>query len=181
MIGLIINLLLGALPECCYYTLFFSCILNLKEKRGKLLTLIFIAYLLFIYAIPYDILAYFCFSLALYGCLYLLYGKKIQYIDICMSFLAVSYLMITSFVSFAIFGNQEKYYLFAYVIQRVLLFMPFLFHKKIQNLYQKYRTLWNPYSNKSKPIKSITLRILSVIGMCFVCFGMNAFIILILA
>lgn len=177
----LLNLVVGAIPECIYYYFSFRYILNVPKKQGKLLAGIFLSYLLFIYGIPYDIISYFIFSLALYGVLYMLYKTKIQWIDLCVIFFVVSYLMITSYISFAIFRNQMEYYPIAYILQRVLMFLPVIFHKRIAKWYQHYRSIWNVEGNKSKHIKSITVRIFSILGMCLICFGMYAFIILILA
>ena len=58
--------------------------------------------------------------------------------------------------------DTSNYY-YLYVIDRFLLFMPFIFKNKFNVIYKKYCNLWNRNDKEKRPIKSITLRNISLI------------------
>lgn len=177
VLGIALNILLGALPECLFYTFFITYVKGIKRKRIALFTGIFISYCIFVYGISYTIAAYVCFTLSMYVLLRVLYGKKAQIIDIFLVFLGVIYLMGTSYFSYAIFSNHEEYYMFAYIVNRLLLFALFLFRKQIRKAYLLYVSLWNRGDSENRVIKSLTLRILSLCIINVSIFIMYIFII----
>lgn len=173
-----ISIFLGMLPEIIYFTLFLIYTKDLKEKKIKLGLLIALVYVLCFTISLYKILYYTAFIFLVYLILKLLYKKKTQIIDIFTFSISIAYLTILSLLVY-IPQNIEQYYI-CLAINRVLLFIPFIFKNKFNIIYKKYCSLWNRNYETKQPIKSITLRNISLIGINCVIFAMNIICIYIL-
>ena len=173
-----ISIFLSMLPEIIYFTLFLIYTKDLKEKKVKLGLLIGIAYILCVTISLYKLIYHVSFIFLVDLILKLLYKKKTQIIDIFVFSIAVAYLTITSLLIY-IPQTIEQYYI-CYVINRLLLFVPFIFKNKFNIIYKKYYSLWNRNYNQKQPIKSITLRNISLISINCIIFLINIICIYIL-
>lgn len=173
----ILSLLLGIIPETIYFTLFLSYAKDLKEKRIKLGILIAISYALCIMISRFQILYYVTFIALVYLSLKLLYKKKTQITDVFVVSLAYFWVAILSFaLMFLVNKDYSNYYLIC-VINKILLFVPFIFRNKFNTWYKKYYSFWNRNDEIKKPIKSITLRNISLILLNGFIFFLNIAII----
>lgn len=159
----LIGLFLGLLPEVLYYTLFMIFTKNLKEKRIKLFLLISIAYVLCIMVSQYKTLYYVLFIFLVYIILKILYKNKVQVVDVFAFSISCIYLTLLSTVFINFLMNDLSNYWLLYSLNRILIFIPFLFRNKFNIVYQKYCKLWNRNDNEKRPIKSITLRNISLV------------------
>lgn len=174
----LISIILGLIPEVLYFTLFLIYAKDLKEKRIKLSISITIIYLLCIFIIQYKILFYVAFMIFIFFSLKLLYKKKIQIIDLFVVGIAEGYLALLSLLIYLPKNNLQ--YFIVYAINRILLFIPFIFRNKFNMLYKKYCSLWNRNYTKKQPIKSITLRNISLFAINIIVLIINIIILYIL-
>lgn len=159
----LIGILLGLTPEVLFFTLFLIYAKDLKNKRIKLFVLISIAYILCIMIKQYQTLYYVTFIFLVYIILKILYREKTQIIDIFVFSISMIYVILLASISFVLFTDDLSNYYILYVISRILLFIPLLFRKYINLLYIKYCKLWNRNDKERRPIKSITLRNISLV------------------
>lgn len=169
----VVGILFGLIPEVLYFTLFLIYAKNIKEKRIKLFLLISIAYLLCIMISQYKVLYYISFIAIVYVILKILYRKKTQIIDIFVFSISTIYMTILASISFMLFTDDLSNYYILYVIARILLFVPFIFRKKFNIIYKKYCKLWNRNDKEKRPIKSITLRNVSLVVINITIFILN--------
>ena len=173
---LLVSIVLGLLPEVLYFTLFLSYTKNIKEKRLRLGILIAVAYMLCMFIQRYQIIYYVGFVALVYLILKLIYKKKTQIIDVFIIEISQLYLAITTFLMFIFLKTDLSNYMLLYVINRILLFIPFIFKNKFNILYQKYCKFWNRNDKEKRPIKSITLRNTSLIILNIGIFLMNIYL-----
>lgn len=171
MINFIMSLFLGMIPEVLFFTLFLIYTKNIKEKKLKLFLLITIAYFLCIMISNYQILYYIAFISLVYIILKILYKDKTQIIDVFIIMYASFYLTLLSYLIY--FANDLTSYVVCLVINRILLFAIFIFAKYFNKLYINYCKFWNRNDKIKRPIKSITLRNISLIAINFIVFFMN--------
>jgi len=166
----LIGVLLGLLPEVLYFTLFLIYTKNIKEKRIKLFLLTSIAYALCIMLNQYRIIYYLSFIIIVYFILKILYKNKTQMIDIFVFSLSTAYLSLTSLLCFKFVKEDFSNYYVCLFINRVLLFIIFIFKNKFNVFYKRYCKLWNRDDKENRLIKSITLRNISLIILnLFIC------------
>ena len=163
----LISILLGLVPEVLYFTLFICYTKNIKEKRIKLFLLIGIAYFICMIFQRYKLIYYLMFVILIYIILKILYKQKTQIIDIFIISFSLTYLVIISAILFLFMGNTYDNYFIFYIINRIFIFSIFIFKNKFRKIYLKYCSLWNRNDNINRPIKSITLRNLSLILVNF--------------
>lgn len=173
----VISILLGLLPEVLYFTLFLTYTKKLENKRIKLFFLIAISYFLCILVQSFQILFYILLIALIYIALRLLYKKKIQIIDVFIISLAYFWVVFLSFIMIFFLNDNYSNYWLLYTMNRILLFIPFIFKNKFNNIYKKYYSLWNRNDKQKRPIKSITLRNISLILLNSFIFFMNITII----
>lgn len=169
---IVASIILGLIPEVTFFTLFLIYTKNIKDKKFKLWVLIAIAYIVCMFIQKYKLIYYVLFIFLIYFILKFLYKEKVQIIDIFVFSISFSYLCFVGFITSRFVNNSYLRYYICYVINRILLFIPFIFRHKFYNLYKRYYSLWNRNYEKKQPIKSITLRNISVIML-------NSFIFLI--
>nr|DAV79464.1 MAG TPA: hypothetical protein [Caudoviricetes sp.] len=180
----LVSIVLGMLPEILYFTFFIIYTKNIKEKRFKLLGLIALIYFLIIFLVPYKIIFYTIFIFLLYGILKLLYKERADKIDIFVIAFATGYLSVVSYFCFNFFNKDLSNYNMLYVVNRILLFLPFIFRKDFNKIYLKYRMFWNRDDGKdiNKNIKkrprAISLRNMSLIAINSIIIFMNYYFIL---
>lgn len=171
--GILISILLGMLPEVLYFTLFLVYTKNIKEKKVKLFFLITLAYVLCIMVSRFKTLYYFLFIFAVYIILKILYKHKTGIIDVFIISLSFIYVCFISFLCSRFINNNYVLYYILLVINKILLFIPFIFRNKFNLLYKTYCGLWNRNKNVKRPIKSITLRNISLIILNVFIFILN--------
>lgn len=162
----IINIFLGMIPEVLFFTLFLIYTKNIKEKQFKLFLLILVAYILCIMINECKVFYYVCFVFLVYIFLKILYKSKVQITDVFLLFGLEFYLYIISLLIY-IPKNSYQYFI-CLIINRILLFLPFIFKNKFNILYKKYYKLWNRKYDRKQSIKSITLRTLSLLFVNFI-------------
>lgn len=160
---ILLSILLGLIPEVLYFTLFITYTKNIKAKRIKLFLLISIAYCLCILIQRWQILFYLLWIVFTYLALRLLYKNKVQIIDIFIISLAYLWLVLISLICLLFLKEDFSNYVLLSIIARIFLFLPFIFKNKFNILYKKYCKLWNRNDKEKRPIKSITLRNVSII------------------
>lgn len=168
MLNFLISILIGIIPDVIFLTFFITQVKDEKEKRFTTLILILISYVLCFTIKRYNVL-YYALSVGLiYGVLKGIYKEKIKLMDIIIITLAEAYILTCSYISFKIFGNQMEYYYLALIIDKILILLPLLFSKKTNQIYKRYQQLWDRNSIPNRNIKSITVRNLSIVGLCIV-------------
>lgn len=177
LIQLLMSIILGLLPEVLYFTLFLIYTKNIKEKRLRLGILIAVAYVLCMFIQQYKVIYYILFIALVYLILKLLYKNKAQITDIFILILAQLYLSLASFIMFLFLKQDLSNYYMLYIIGRIILFLPFIFKDKFNIMYKKYYSLWNRNDNMKRPIKSITLRNISLIILNIGIFLMNMYLV----
>lgn len=173
IVQILMSVLLGMLPEVLYFTLFLKYTKNLQEKTVKLGLLIGIAYILCMFMQRYQVVYYIIFIALIYVILKLLYKDKAQVTDIFIIATSYFYLTIISFIMSKILYNDLSNYNLLLIISRLLLILPFIFRNKFNIIYQKYYKLWNRNDNEIRPLKSITIRNISLILLNILIFVIN--------
>lgn len=173
----LLSILLGLIPEVLFITLFLMFSKNLKSKRIMLFILIGISYIVSMFIQKYKIIFYILFIALVYLSLKILYKKKVQIIDLFLITIPFTWITILSFICFLFFDKNLTNYYQLYVVDRLILFVPLIFSKHYNKIYSKYCKLWNRNDNEKRPIKSITLRNISLITMNIIIFIINIMII----
>lgn len=172
----IISVLLGLLPEVLYFTLFLIYVKNIKEKKIKLFILISIAYFVCALIYNYKTLYYIGFIVSIYIILKILYKEKTQIIDIFIISIPMSFIFVISFICYLFVKNDLSNYYLLYIIDRIVLYSTLIFKNKLNLAYKKYCKLWNRNDKMKRPLKSITLRNISLMSINFIIFFMNLYI-----
>lgn len=170
---IIISILLGLIPEVTYFTLFLIYTKNLKGNKIKLWLLIALAYIVCMFIQRYRTIYYILFIALVYITLKILYKDKTQIIDIFVFSISTIYLSLIGFICSRFIFNNYTYYYVCLILNRILLFIPFIFKDKFYYLYKNYCRLWNRNYKEKQPIKSITLRNISLILLNSLIFLIN--------
>ena len=178
MFRFFVSLFLGMLPEVLYFTFFLIYTKDLKEKKLKLFFGIMIVYILCIMISLYKLLYYVVFIFLIYIVLKILYKQKAQIIDIFVFSIATLYLTLTSYICYQLMNNNILSSFVCYLMSRIFLIIPFIFKNRFNYLYKLYCGLWNRNDKEKRPIKSITLRNVSVIIINLLIFFINIGIII---
>lgn len=174
---LVLSILLGLLPETLYFTLFITYTKNMKENKVKLFLLIAISYFICILVQNFRILFYMLLIALIYISLKIVYKNKAQIIDIFIISLAYLWLGILSITLMNFVANDYSNYFIILILQKILLFIPFIFRSKFNIVYKKYCNLWNRNDKEKRKVKSITLRNISLILLNAYIFFMNILLI----
>ena len=170
---LVLSIFLGLIPEVLYFTLFITYCKNIKEKRIRLFLFISLAYVLCMFIQKYKIFYYVLFLVLIYWIMKIVYKEKTQIIDVFVISLGSIYLSLLSIILYPIVNNSYINYYILYLINRILLFIPFIFKQKLNKFYLVYCKLWNRNDYDKRPIKSITLRNISLIVINIFIFILN--------
>ncbi len=161
--NLMISFLLGMLPEIIYFVIFIITIKNIKERKKCLFLLITLAYVLGVIFLRYKTIFYFSFIFIVYAILKILYKNRADIMDISAMSISTLYLTIISGICYMCIHPDDSNYWLLYLLNRILMFLPFIFSKTLRKLYQKCRSVWNRNRNKNEGIKSITVRNTSIL------------------
>ena len=177
LLYILLTIFIGMLPEVLYFTIFIKYAKDIKEKKTKFFLCMTLVYVLCILISQYKTLYYVAFIFLTYLVLKLLYKNKAQITDIFLVCLAYMYLALNAFVLQFLLKEDMSNYYFITIINRITLFLPFIFKNKFNMLYDKYKSLWNRNDKIKRPIKSITLRNISIICLNVFIFIANLFLI----
>ena len=159
----LISILLGLVPEVLFITLFLSYTKNLKEKRILLFAFISIVYFITMLIQQYKIIFYVLFIFLLYISLKIIYKEKTQIIDLFVASIPFMWISILSYLCFILLKEDMSNYYILYILDRIVLFIPLIFSNYYNKYYKIYCKLWNRNDREKRPIKSITLRNISLI------------------
>ena len=152
----IISMLLGIIPDVLYYFLYIKSIKEIKKYNILFFALLLISYIILNIVIKHNFYLYLLFDVFIFFIIKLLYKARIT--DIFLIMLMELYLMISSSLCYIFIKN----YYIAYLMNRLVIFLPLLFENKLKKLYVVYNKLWNRHNNP-KALKSITLRNISLV------------------
>lgn len=172
---LVLSIFLGLIPEVLYFTLFITYCKNIKEKRIRLFLFISLAYVLCMFIQKYKIFYYVLFIALIYWIMKIVYKEKTQIIDVFVISLGSIYMTILSYLCFCFLKEDLSNYYLLMLLARIFLYLPFIFRKYFNFIYRKYYKLWNRNDNEKRPIKSITLRNISLITINIAIFFMNVY------
>lgn len=163
--NVLINVLIGSIPEILYFWLFITTVFNIKEKRIILLLELTIIYIITIIIKPYQLIYYIIFIISQYIALKTVSNRKVTIPDAFIIAIGFIYLIVVYLISYLFSDGLYSNYYMSVILSRILLFMPFIFKSKMKNIYEKYRILWDkPRTLEEKrKIKSITLRSICLI------------------
>lgn len=167
----IISILLGILPEILYFYLFLIFTKDIKNHKIKLLILLSLSYFLCMFINRYKVLYYIIFSILIYLSLKILYKQQTQIIDLFVFNISEIYITLLSLLIY-IPQNLNQYFM-CLIINRLMLFIPFVFKNKLNLIYKSYLKYWNRNDSIKRPIKSITLRNISLILINSIIFIIN--------
>lgn len=173
----VISILLGLIPEVLFLTLFLTKTKNIKEKRLKLFIVIAIFYFVSMLIQQYKTIFYVLFIFLLYLSLKIVYKDKVQIIDLFVATIPFMWISILSYICFIFLKEDLSNYYMLYIIDRIFLYIPLLFGKYFNLAYKKYCKLWNRNDKEKRPIKSITLRNISLLVINITIFLMNLYVI----
>ena len=174
------TIFVGMLPEIIYFTKFMEYTKNIKEHRIKFFLLMTLVYVLCILVSQYQALYYLIFIFLSYFVMKIIYKNKIQIIDIFIISMALFYVFISSYICFLFVKEDMSNYYLILIINRFTLILPFIIKNKFNILYNKYKSLWNRNDNMKRPVKSITLRNISLICLNIFIFLSNLVLVYIL-
>lgn len=163
IVNILLSILLGMIPETLFFTLFLIYTKNLENKKMRLFLGILIIYILCITINRFKILYYVSYIFLVVIFLKILYKEKTQIIDIFVFSISTIYLSFLGLLCSKFVNNNYIMYYIMIIFNRILLFVPFIFKHKFNFLYKKYCGLWNRNDNIKRPIKSITLRNISLV------------------
>ena len=157
MMYFLVSLLLGAIPDVLYYYLWLKNIKEIKDKKFLLFLIILIGYVVIFMILRYNFYLYLIFYLYIYFNLKFIYKSKINDFFL-MLFIDVYYILMSILCFFLI----QKYAI-ALILHNIFLFIPLIFKKKVVKMYKSYCKMWNRNREVKQPIKSLTLRNISLV------------------
>ena len=157
MIYFLVSILLGAIPDVLYYYLWLKNIKEIKDKKFLLFLIILIGYVVIFMILIYLFYLYLIFYLYIYFNLKFIYKSKIN--DFFLMLFIDVYYILMSILCFFLIPN----YAIALILNKILLFIPLIFKKKVVKMYKSYCKMWNRNREVKQPIKSLTLRNISLV------------------
>lgn len=159
-----LEILIGQIPEAIYFSLFLIFAKGLKKKRTLFTSIMIVEYLLLKRLLPFNVVFQLIYTFLIFLSLKVVYGKIAQITDIFAFSFASLYLIFASAITYAISYFTVKSFLFALIMNRIIIFSSLIiFNKKIKELYDKFKYLWNRHRNEKVKIRSLTLRNISII------------------
>ena len=159
MIYFLISILLGAIPDVLYYYLYITKIKEIKSRRMILFILMLLNYIIFNMILRYNLYLYLLYDVMMFTLIKLLYKSEINDFFLVL-FIDIYYIFLSSSCFFLI-----PNYAVALLASKIFMFLPLIYKNKIINLYKSYCKMWNRNDNAKYPIKSLTLRNISLISL----------------
>lgn len=161
---LVFSILLGILPEALFYTFFIDFCKNIKGIRFKLFVVTLIEYSILSIIVKYSAWTYILLILMIYINLLILNKQKVEeIIDLFIILIGYIYLCVNSIICFKLVNQDFSNYYLILFINRITLVLPVFFKNKINTVYSKYKSLWNINKEEKVPIKSLTIRNISLV------------------
>ena len=164
MMYFLVSILLGAIPDVLYYYLYIAKIKQIKSKRIILFILMFLNYIIFNMILRYNLYLYLLYDIMMFMFIKLLYKSEINDFFLVL-FIDIYYIFLSSFCFFLI-----PNYAVALLASKIFMFLPLIYKNKIINLYKSYCKMWNRNDNAKYPIKSLTLRNISLVLLNIIIF-----------
>lgn len=162
MKDILFNILIGALPESLFFSLFLIYTKKITSKRVLFCSLMFIEYAILMNVVQYNIWFQIVYTFMTFLILKVLYKEKAIITDIFAFAVASLILVVVSVVSYLLILNTINVYMIAWALNRVLLFGTlFLLRNKLNKLYMKFNSIWN--RKQGQKVRSLTVRNISVI------------------
>lgn len=172
----LLEILLGQVPEAVYFALFMIFSKRLDRRRGLLITLMTIEYILLLNVFPFSIWSHILYFVISYLILKILYKEKAQITDIFTLGIASIVLMVVSAICYFILKNFTTNILIGSIVQKLFTFMVLLLYKrKWCNIQKLYKYLWNRNDKISKIMKSTTFRCINLIVFNIMFYIINAY------
>lgn len=173
MASIILEILLGYIPEVLFFALFIIYAKRIKEKKILLFILMLLEYLLLKYFIKFDVWFQLSYTFMTFLILKILYKEKANILDIFVFCASSIILIISSLTTYIpILLTINNFYV-ALILNRILLFGTFILYKnKLNNIYLKIAKLWNRHNYKNK-LRSLTIRNIAVILFNFMFYIIN--------
>ena len=159
-----LQLLLGQIPEAIFFALFMIYAKNLKEKRVLFILLMVVEYLLAKYSFKFNFMFHITYMFLVYLTLKFIYKEKSQITDVFTLMIAYIIIIVFSGISFFIAYYTIKNIIITNIVCKILLFaFIFLTRKKLYNITNIYKKLWNRNDKISKKIKTTTFRAINIV------------------
>lgn len=175
----LLEILLGQVPEAIYFALFMIFSKRLDRRRGLLITLMTIEYILLLNVFPFSIWSHILYFVVSYMLLKMLYKEKVQITDIftlgiasfgIIIFAIIAYIICLPFTINVIVGN---------IIQKIIMFFClYIMRNKLFKIQNMYKIFWNRNDKIPKPIKSVTFRCINLILFNVMFFIIHSYIII---
>lgn len=160
------SLIFGVIPDVIFLTFFINYAKGKEEKRLLVFLLTIIAYIICFTVQRFNLL-YYTLSVGIIYLIYkAIYKDSMRMIDIVVITVAEMYILTSSFISFKIFENKMEYYYLALLLDKILILLPLTLKKTINRVYKRYEELWDRRIINNRFMKSITVRNLSIVGLC---------------
>lgn len=163
-----LELFFGQLPEAIFFPLFVILCKNEKvlSKKGiAFIGLSIFQYLSLKYFFPFNSWFQFIYLTMLYFDCSFLWKNKNLILDLMYIIIASFYIIFISIIIFFIFYNNV---ILAVITNRILLFLPLLFKRKINLINKIYYKYWNRDDKIKKKILSTTFRTMNVVLINFI-------------
>ena len=157
MLNIILSLVLGAGLDSLYYYLYISKIKDIKENKLLLYFGIFIIYIITNMINQYNLKLYLLFDILIYLLLKFKYNAKINDFFVIMAL--DLFLLLSGMLCF----YSIKEYAISLIVYKIILFLPLFFINKIKKIYLNVKKMWNRNREKKMPIKSLTIRNISLV------------------
>lgn len=167
MLNLIMSLVLGAGLDSLYYFMYISKLKNINKHKTIFYLAILIGYIILYMVLQYRLYLYLIFYVYIYILLKLIAKSQIN--DFFITIFLDLYFISLSILCYFMIPN----YVIALIIDKILLFAPLVFISKIKTLYNKYCKFWNRNRDKKMPIKSLTLRNISLVVLNIIIVALN--------
>lgn len=126
---ILLTIFLGMIPEVLYFYLFLIYTKKINYKKKMLFFGIMFLYIICLLIIKYQPIYYISFIILVYILLKMLYKEKTQIIDIFVFSISTIYLTLIGFICSRFVNNIYTMYFIMLTINRILLFLPFIFRK----------------------------------------------------
>ena len=160
-VKIMLEILLGQIPEALYFATFIILVKQLKEKRISYILLMTVEYIILLQFFKFSVYCQITYTVFTYIILKILYKEKTQITDVFTFGMASIILIIISAITSLIFKHSI---VVTIVISRLLMILfLFLFRNKLPNIQKLYKRLWNRNDKIRKRMKSTTFRVINTV------------------
>lgn len=162
---IILEILLGQIPEAIYFALFIIFAKNLKEKRLLFILLMIIQTIVLRLLLPYNLWQQVDSVIITRTLLKLLYKEKSQIIDVFTFMIgSIILLCINSILYFIIWLTINNFIIYVIIARIFMILFLLIFKTKLYKIQDIYKKLWNRNDGIPKKIKSTTFRSINIVS-----------------